>query len=117
MTRKKFVKQLMAMGHDRDHANAVAYLYRVSGVSYAQALEEYRPEATMIMAMKNFQRAVRELAESIAIGCAAVCKQLQAEFGGAFDTLTEAFAALPAGYLRDSTEDTMRQLEEVLTNE
>lgn len=117
MTRKRFVKQLMAMGHDRDHANAVAYIYRAIGVPYAQALEEYRPEATMIMAMRNFQRAVRELAESIAIGCAAVCKQLQDEFGGAFETLTEAFAALPDGYLREHTEDTMRQLEEVLTNE
>lgn len=39
MTRKKFVKQLMAMDYSRNETEAQAYTYTRMGASYEQALE------------------------------------------------------------------------------
>ena len=42
MTRKKFVKQLMALGCQRNEANTLAYLARIRGMSYQTALQYER---------------------------------------------------------------------------
>ena len=41
MTRKKFIKYLMALGYDRNEANDVAELVQLAGYTYAAMWERY----------------------------------------------------------------------------
>ena len=41
MTRKKFIKYMMALGYDRNYANDVAELVRLAGYNYAAMWERY----------------------------------------------------------------------------
>ena len=41
MTRKKFIKYMMALGYDRNEANDVAELVQLAGYTYAAMWERY----------------------------------------------------------------------------
>lgn len=62
MTRKKFVKQLMARGCSRNAAQAWAYACRIRGESYEEALPF---AAASVVATNDFAEMLARIAESI----------------------------------------------------
>lgn len=70
MTRKKFVKQLMAMDYSRNEAEATAYTCTRMGASYEQALEwvkiGYRYRSYLDELGANLAKAVQPAVEAAA---------------------------------------------------
>lgn len=53
MTRKRYVKLLMAFGVSRNAANAAAYIARRSYGSYSRALAQQYPLGSVILALRR----------------------------------------------------------------
>ena len=58
MKHKKFVKQLMSMGYQRNSANALAEYARMSGWTYEQLLQQEKKRIARNRAMLNIQIAL-----------------------------------------------------------
>ncbi len=61
MTRKRFVKQLMSVGMQRNEANAVAFSYNLKGVPYQKALAH----ETFKYNLRNIGKALVDFAQSL----------------------------------------------------
>lgn len=66
MTRKRFIKQLMALGVQRNAANAAAWLHRMQGHTYRRALGEERLRLSLKKAMGTFGTVAGEMTKAIA---------------------------------------------------
>lgn len=66
MTRKRFVKQLMALGVQRNDANFAAWKHRLLGHTYRRALGEERLRLELKKAMGNLGTAVANMGKAIA---------------------------------------------------
>lgn len=67
MTRKRFIKLLMAQGVTRNDARAVADFYNQCNIPYEKAYENYHLENKMKMALEKLSDACRKAGESIRI--------------------------------------------------
>lgn len=77
MTRKKYVKQLMALGVQRNDANASAILHNYQGHPYSRALKEERLRLSINRAFKTLGDTALQMA--IGIGKAAAAMQTLAD--------------------------------------
>lgn len=67
MTRKRFVKLLMAAGYDRNEANANAAYARKSGIEYSDAFIVYsKVTSRNISALCNAVRNIADMAAKVA---------------------------------------------------
>ena len=64
MTRKKYVKQLMALGMSRNAANAMAYSCQVAGRSYAADYWHRRPWFLLARAARQASAAVLNITKA-----------------------------------------------------
>lgn len=76
MTRKRFVKLLMAKGYDRNEANATAEYARMSGRSYAEAYKVHPASVSNLMdiigpALHNFGVQLEKMANALSKAVAA----------------------------------------------
>lgn len=69
MTRKKFIKQLMACGMQRNNAAAMAVMYRARGYSYAEAINS--PE---LQAYRKMRSGLVDVIETWRKICSAICE-------------------------------------------
>lgn len=60
MTRKKFVKQLMAMGYQRNAAEAVAIFARIEGCTYEQYLQKEKQGQAFNAALEKLKTCLNE---------------------------------------------------------
>lgn len=65
MTRKKYVKQLMALGMSRNAANAMAYCCQVAGRSYAADYRHRRPWFLLARAARQASAAVLNMTKPL----------------------------------------------------
>jgi len=86
MTRKKFVKQLMAAGYDRNTANALAWSLQRAGAVYAEEYARRSPRLRAKMAHREITRAFGKIADA-AMAAATVLRDLAVQ---AFDSLQYA---------------------------
>lgn len=84
MTRKKFVKQLMALGYPRNNAEALAIYARCGGWTYEQYLKVEREYNGQLTALEN---AARTMANRFADGM----RQLAPAVQKIADKVKEAF--------------------------
>ena len=77
MTRKKFVKQLMALGVSRNRANALAYSCQVAGEPYAAYYRRKLPWWTLARAVRLARAAVLNMSKAFS-GLIPVARELAA---------------------------------------
>ena len=90
MTRKKFVKQLMALGYQRNNAEALAIYARCGGWTYEQYLEVVRKYNGQLTAL---QTAAGRIADLFAEGM----RQLASAVQIVVDKASEFFAGINMG--------------------
>jgi hypothetical protein len=65
MTRKKFIKQLMACGFSRNSANAVAYACMVAGEPYGECYRRKRPWLGLAKAARQLGAYILNLSKGV----------------------------------------------------
>lgn len=65
MTRKRFVKLLMAEHFDRNEANLWADYYNMMGTSYAEAYEDMKPYRYSYLISRNGNRIFKDLQSAV----------------------------------------------------
>ena len=65
MTRKRFVKLLMAERFDRNEANLWADYYNMMGTSYAEAYENMKPYRCSHLISRNGNRIFKDLQSAV----------------------------------------------------
>lgn len=78
MTRKKYVKQLMALGVPRNRANAMAYLCRAAGKTYAADYKAQAPWLRVTKAVSDLKTAFIKAGAAMAKAAAFLCANLNA---------------------------------------
>ena len=68
MTRKRFVKLLMAERFDRNEANFWADCYNMMGTSYAEAYEDMKPYLCSRLILWNWNRTFKDF-RSMVLDC------------------------------------------------
>jgi hypothetical protein len=76
MTRKKYVKQLMALGVPRNRANAMACLCRAAGKTYAADYKAQAPWLRITKAASDLKTAFMKARDALAKAAAFICKNL-----------------------------------------
>lgn len=66
MTRKKFMKQLMAMGYQRNAAEVLAMFARMEGLTYDQYLQKEKQDLAFHAAIEKLKTAVNDIAAAVA---------------------------------------------------
>lgn len=96
MTRKRFVKLLMAERFDRNEANLWADYYNMTGTSYTEAYEDMKPYryshlivANGIKVFKDSQSMVLDYASKIFLSLANAAGRAQEVFSEMGNTLRE----------------------------
>ena len=96
MTRKRFVKLLMAERFDRNEANLLADYYNTTGVSYADAykeMEAYRAFRVITengnRVFKNFQSVVLDCTSTIFLSLADAMERMREVFREVGNALRE----------------------------
>lgn len=96
MTRKRFVKLLMAERFDRNEANLFADYYNTTGVSYADAYKEMEAHRVFRVitengnrVFKNFQSVVLDCASKSFLSLADAVGRMQEIFSEMGNTLCE----------------------------
>ena len=87
MTRKRFVKLLMAERFDRNEANLWADYYNMMGTSYAEAYEDMKPYRSAYLIVANGNRIFRDF-QSVVLDCAST---LFLSLADALERMREAF--------------------------
>lgn len=83
MTRKRFVKLLMAQGYSRNHAQRIALAQQQERRSYAEAYDVLTPGRWQLNA-QAFGEALREMVNALEIAVEAILAGVEA-FGDAFN--------------------------------
>ena len=65
MTRKRFIKLLMAYGYSRNAAHAYAWYIQSTGMPYAEAYDEMRPGLELFRAVIFVQRAMPRIVAAL----------------------------------------------------
>ena len=65
MTRKRFIKLLMAHGYSRNAAHSCAWYVQSTGTPYAKAYDEMRPSLEMLRAVLSVQLAMPQIAAAM----------------------------------------------------
>lgn len=92
MTRKRFVKLLMAERLDRNEANLWADYYNMMGTSYAEAYKDMKPYlivANGIKGFRDFQSMFLDWASKIFLSLANAAGRAQEVFSEMGNTLRE----------------------------
>ena len=92
MTRKRFVKLLMAERFDRNEANLWADYYNMMGTSYAEAYKDMKPHlivANEIKVFMDFQSMGLDCASKLFLSLANAAGRMQEVFGEMGNTLRE----------------------------
>ena len=80
MKRKKFMKQIMAMGYQKSEAREMAAFYRERGMSYATALGVEKAKNTIILngheTLESLTNAMRPLFDSMSAMVQNITKNL-----------------------------------------
>lgn len=77
MTRKKFVKQLMAMGYQRNAAEAVAIFARIEGRTYEQYLQKEKQDQGFHAALEKLKTGLNEALAHIAKAITDAAEQIR----------------------------------------
>lgn len=111
MKRKKYIKQLMALGIDRNGAHAMAYLCRTAGKTYEADYRARAPWLRLQMAARRAGTAFRKLSESFHAASMAFAEKFNRDMHHAGHNVTmqivtrEEHAAIHA---RDGYGDTIK---------
>ena len=92
MTRKRFVKLLMAERFDRNEANLWADYYNMMGTSYDEAYKDMKPHlivANGIKVSRDFQSMVLDCASKLFLSLANAAGRMREVFGEIGNTLRE----------------------------
>lgn len=72
MTRKRFIKLVMAMGIQRNQARTIATSYCIRGVSYKKAYKDFLTRRGISLAIKHLANACNMLGSNLKIATASI---------------------------------------------